>query len=98
MFGLVSSQKHKVMTETAAEMTLKYARLLLDWNTLIDRINARGGKALLERGVLPENAPVSLTLEDVKRLLQLSHPDKHNDSKLSVEMTQKLLSMKEKLK
>jgi hypothetical protein len=33
--------------------------------------------------------------EDIKRLLQLCHPDKHDGKAIATEMTQKLLKLKE---
>ncbi len=52
-------------------------------------INANGGE-FFQKAQTPQ-----LSKDDVRRLLQLCHLDKHNDSTLSVEMTQKLLKMKE---
>ncbi len=50
----------------------------------------------IKRRELARERQVSqLSEEDVHRLLQLCHPDKHNGSSLAVEMTQKLLTIKE---
>lgn len=51
--------------------------------------------ASLYFGLQKKNLPTtqSFTQEEVKKLLILCHPDKNNQSKLSVEMTQKILKL-----
>lgn len=78
--------------EQAAEvLRYKYNSLLNRWNNLVDRVNDAGGEQFLRNGV-QTNAQFSQ--EDIKRLLQLCHPDKHDGKQSAVEMTQKLLKMK----
>lgn len=38
--------------------------------------------------------PEQLSQEDIRRLLQLCHPDKHQGKQMAVDMTQKLIKMK----
>lgn len=80
------------MTNAAAELLVALIELRGKWDTLVDRVNVKGGEDFLDRGVLPENL---LSQEDVRKLLQLVHPDKHDGKQMAVEMTQKLLKMKE---
>lgn len=67
--------------------------LLARWNRVADQINAKGGQQFLDHGSLAQNNPFSQ--EDIRRLISLCHPDKHDGKKIAVEMTQKLLSLKE---
>lgn len=73
------------------QMISKYRRLLRDWNNLVDRVNAIGGEKALSGNVNTLN----MSEDDIKRLLQLCHPDRHRNSDLSVEMTQKLLQLRD---
>lgn len=68
-------------------------RLLAQWNTVVRQINAKGGDRFLEHGTLA--APSPFSQEDIRRLIHLCHPDKHDGKPMAVEMTQKLLSLKE---
>lgn len=68
-------------------------RLLEKWNRVVQQINAKGGDAFLEKGTLA--APNPFSQEDIRRLISLCHPDKHDGKPMAVEMTQKLLSLKE---
>ena len=76
------------------QMISKYRRLLRDWNNLVDRVNAIGGEKALSGSV---NA-LGIHEDDIKRLLQLCHPDRHRNSDLSVEMTQKLLQLRDQVR
>lgn len=62
------------------------------WNALIKRINAKGGEQFLEHGVIKPSA--QFTEEELSKLIRLCHPDKHNNSLTSNEMTVRLLAMK----
>lgn len=66
--------------------------VLLDkWNALVRQINAKGGALFLEEGsVTPTKV---FTNAEVRKLLQLCHPDKHDGKPMAVEMTQKLLTL-----
>ena len=66
----------------------KLAELRREWNALVKRINAKGGESFLE------GASKQFSREEIDRLVRLCHPDKHGQSKASVEMTQKLMTMR----
>ena len=62
-----------------------YKELRSKWNNLVRKINAKGGSEFLD------GTPTSqFSEDDLRRLLQLCHPDKHGGSKLAQEMTTKL--------
>ena len=71
-------------------------RLAVDWNNLIRKVNNKGGEAFLDGDLKPSNDGIKLNEVDIKRLLSLCHPDKHGGKKLAVDMTQKLLEMRNK--
>ncbi len=62
-----------------------YQGLLHKWNGLVRKINAKGGMQFLDGASTSQ-----FSQEDLRRLLQLCHPDKHGGSKLAQEMTTKL--------
>ena len=68
----------------------KYNGLLDEWNDLINEINAKGGEAFLKG----KNQPTQFTDEEIKKLLILCHPDKHNGKPLATEMTALLNKLK----
>jgi hypothetical protein len=82
----------EAITNAHEKLTHEYYQLLKQWNTLVGQINARGGLTYLNKP-----PPAAITKEDVKILLQLCHPDKHQGRQIAQQMTAKLLSMREKL-
>lgn len=71
------------------QMQVKYQILLSQWNSLVDKINARGGEAFLYGSEQKQFSD-----DEIKTLINLCHPDKHQQKKVAVEMTQKLLAMR----
>lgn len=67
---------------------LQYETLIEKWNTLVKQINKNGGQQFLDHARV--DAQQQFTNDDLRRLLQLCHPDKHGGSNLAVEMTAKL--------
>ena len=67
----------------------RYSELIAEWNALVKRINAKGGEQFLEG-----SSNNQFTEDDIKKLLQLCHPDKHNGKQIAVDMTQKLLQLR----
>lgn len=72
----------------------KYASLLDEFNKLVDVINKKGGKQFLDHGVLPQNLPDQFSQEEIRTLINLCHPDKHNGKESAVEITKKLLNLR----
>lgn len=71
--------------------------LLAKWNNLVEQINKKGGQAFLKRGVLPEKVPQPVTQfsqDEIKKLLLLCHPDRHDGKAMATELTQKLLKLR----
>jgi len=100
MFVLQSTfdkmQKRASIAESAYWTTkARHDNLLTQWNDLVDRINKKGGEAFLKRAKIPTGC--EFEPEDVQRLIQLCHPDRHDGKPLATEMTQKLVALKQKL-
>lgn len=91
MFVLKS--KYEVMGLRARVAELKYQLLLEEWNTLIRRINRHGGESIFSKKT---GAP-QFDQEELQKLIQLCHPDKHDGKKMASDMTVKLLALKEGL-
>lgn len=69
---------------------LELAVHIREWNALVERINAKGGEDFLSG----KTQAKQLSEEDIKRLLMLCHPDKHDGKPMAVEMTKKLLALR----
>jgi hypothetical protein len=63
---------------------------------LRDRDNMMQGIRTLERRTEIMREEYTLDSANLRRLIQLCHPDRHSGSKLSIEMTQMLVKMKDK--
>lgn len=72
------------------DMSDKYQRLLGKWNRLVTHINRKGGQEFLQ-----STAKVQFTSDEIKKLISLCHPDRHQGSKIAGEMTVKLLKMRD---
>jgi hypothetical protein len=66
--------------------------LLREWNQLVSQINKKGGEQFLSHGAVPRAEQFSK--EEIAKLIQLCHPDKHDGKPMAVEITQRLLDMK----
>lgn len=84
----VSKSKYLQVKAELHVTQLLFQDLQRDWNALILRINAKGGESFLQ------GTSKQFSREEIDRLVRLCHPDKHGQSKASVEMTQKLMSMR----
>jgi hypothetical protein len=87
MFVLAKAAREWELRYYAARLELE--KLLKEWNELVSKINAKGGVAFLNGTEAKQ-----LDDEDIKRLLMLCHPDKHDGKPMAVEMTQKLLALR----
>lgn len=97
MFVLNSTYQQMFQRAIRAELVLRSVsddrdRLTDKWNALVNRINALGGENFLQRGAAARDDRFSA--EDIQRLLQLCHPDKHDGKQMATDMTAKLLKMK----
>lgn len=85
-------QKLEGERDYAIKKSISFSRqldgLIIKWDELVARINAKGGEAFLNSN------PKQLSAREIKKLLMLVHPDKHGASKLSEEMTILLLSLR----
>ena len=71
----------------AVSIKTMYEQLLAQWNSLIRQINAKGGEKFL-------NSTSQFTDDELKQLIMLCHPDKHDGKRSAVEMTQKLNALR----
>lgn len=68
----------------------EFRKLVKQWNELVDRINEKGGEEFLN------SSPKSnqFTKQEIDSMIRLCHPDRHDNSRISNEITQKLLKMR----
>jgi len=90
-----------VTTKTYNELIRKYnelndqhTELLGKHNELVIRINQLGGEVFLAQGEHLFKSS-QFTRDDVDKLVRLCHPDRHGGKESAIEMTQKLLSMRQ---
>lgn len=87
MFGLMKIKEHE-------EIVASYERRLAIFQRVNDSLE-RDVRLLTKRmEIMREESTLDST--NLRRLIQLCHPDRHNSSKLSIEMTQLLVKMKDK--
>lgn len=86
------------LTKANNNWDCQYRRLAKTYDGLVNEINKRGGWKFLNRNVKTSYKYTHpFTEKEIKKLLMLCHSDKHSNSDLSKEMTQKLLDVKAKL-
>jgi predicted RNA polymerase sigma factor len=71
-----------------ASLQAEHQSLVVRWNSLVDKVNAQGGLATMAVG------HPQFTQEEIRRLIMLCHPDKHDGKQSAVEITQKLLRLR----
>jgi hypothetical protein len=78
----------------------KFNRLLAEHNAIVHEINRKGGREFLDKArIIGVNDIMNgvLNANDIKRLLMLCHPDRHDGKQSAVEMTQRLLLIRKAL-
>lgn len=87
--------EHALLQLRHATQLAKYKTLLSRWNDLVRLINQLGGMEYLERGkTVVTNQTFSQ--KEIETLIRLCHPDKHNNSTSATDITQRLLSIRNK--
>lgn len=89
MAMFVSGSKHKALEIELLQTRIKLNDQVEKWNALVRRINEKGGEQFLS-----SNPAKQFTAEELKTLLQLCHPDKHDGKESAKRITQKLLELR----
>jgi hypothetical protein len=79
----VSKAKYETAMEDVSYWFCKYRKLEGKVESLLDTLESYGG---LEK-LISKKENTGFTDDDLKRLIQLCHPDKHSGSELSKKMT-----------
>lgn len=90
----VGRAKYDRAVQQGAAALAKYLNLVREWNDLVDLIEDLGGLKRIREAV--NSPPQQFTDDDIRRLLQLCHPDKHSNSSLAQDMTRKLLAARQR--
>ncbi len=74
----------------------KYTVLFNKWDTLVDRINDLGGENFLDSATSSDDVfkQNQFTQDELRKLIQLCHPDKHEGKPMAHEITSKLNAMR----
>ena len=105
MFGIFNSSKTKrerdrAIREAAANSFTallwerNYSELLIKYNDLIDSINIKGSEEIINKAYIQPQG-IQISQDDLKTLIQLCHPGKHNGKESAVEITKKLLLLRD---
>lgn len=89
----VLKRTYEAALDRAVDAEAQLRRLGRKWDRLVDEINAKGGQQFLDHGTI--NPRQQFTQDEIEKLLDLCHPDKHGGKRMAVEITQKLLKMRE---
>lgn len=81
------------LKEQLHSLTIKYDRLLNEWNSLVNLINSKGGSDFLNSTPNQQQ----FTKLEIDILIRLCHPDKHDGKRSAVEITQKLIKLRDEL-
>lgn len=88
---LVRQSTYDAKCDEALRYRIRFISLQNEWNALVKRINALGGEQFLAK-----QKSAQFTDDDLTKLINLCHPDKHDGKPMATEMTSKLLLMKGK--
>lgn len=94
MFILESKHK-RIVAKLQGELLgtkIAIAGLTKEWNALVKRINSKGGEDFMQDATVQVKTP-QFDSDEIKRLLMLCHPDKHNGKEMAVTLTKKLLEL-----
>lgn len=83
-------QERRNLSSQLFYVNSKYEKLLDQWNDLVKKINSKGGDRFLNSDPIE----IGFSQDEIKKLIALCHPDKHQQKQSAVEMTQKLLAMR----
>jgi CMP-2-keto-3-deoxyoctulosonic acid synthetase len=86
---LFSSKEEREFEKKYNDLKIKFDQLLSKWNNIAKIINAKGGQDFLDRGTI--HPYVQFSKSELKELLTLCHPDKHDNSEISNKLTRLLL-------
>lgn len=82
--------KYKNLVRVNNENVNGYNKLLEEWNELVEKINSKGGEEFINS---PPSKP-QFSSDEIKKILVLCHPDKHDGSKLANDITAMLNKIK----
>lgn len=90
-------QERNQEAHDALMLRIKLSSIQTKWNDLVRRINAKGGEEFLKFGTIGKDTARTVhqfTDDELRSLLQLVHPDKHNGKQSAVVMTQKINALR----
>lgn len=79
--------RHYSVREELSELRGEHNRLVERWNRLAEEVNSKGGRDFMDNAII-------FPRDEIKSLLSLVHPDKHNGKESAVRWTQKLLELR----
>ena len=77
-------------------LAVKYSILFNKWDSLVDRINDLGGEDFLDTATSSDDLFKQnvFSQDELRKLIQLCHPDKHEGKQMAHEITSRLNSMR----
>ena len=101
MFGYMKKYQeligqHVQLISVFNRLTHQHNKLIDEHNEVVRKINEKGGERFLNKGQIVEDGPQQFTKAEINTLINLCHPDKHSNKPSSVEITKKLLKLRNK--
>ena len=87
----VTKSKYDSLLSEKYAFEAAFYRLNKKWNNLVDTINEKGGRIFLDGEIKNKE----FNEEEIKILIQLCHPDKHNGKQIAIDITKKLLDIRD---
>lgn len=86
----VKSSKYDKLLIEKQLLELEFNNRTNEWNKLVKLINSKGGENFLNNATLTTKVVTQFTDSELRSLLQLVHPDKHDGKTSAVTLTQKI--------
>lgn len=93
----VRQSKYDEEVEQRLQWQVAHTLLQSKWNSLVTRINKLGGEDFLQNATMhPSAVSQQFSDDELRSLLQLVHPDKHDGKESAVRLTQKINALRKK--
>lgn len=79
-------------------LSITHEKLMREYNNLVKTINEKGGQKFLDNATVGSASINGIDADDIKKIILLCHPDKHDGKKIAIDITKKLLSIRNSVK
>lgn len=83
---MFSSKEEREFEKKYKDLKIKFDELLGKWNSVVKKINAKGGQNFLDNATISP-PHIQFSKSELRDLLTLCHPDKHGNSEVANRLT-----------